>query len=489
VPRSLYARLALVLLLLLASVGLLQVTLTFSTTQAFLDELTQRFNQDLARELLVRRAMPDDRPLEHDEAVALFTHYMHINPAIEIYLLDAEGKILAFEAPQKRIKRERVDVGPIRDFLAERPMLPILGDDPRHTERRKSFSAAAIPRKGPTAQYLYVILGGEAWDDVAHLMTGSWFYRTTTLTLLIGLGVSLLAGLSLFALLTRRLRRLDRRMGAFEEADFRRFTPCAERRPEHARDEIDRLGHTFDAMAARIIEQMAALERKETLRRNLVANVSHDLRTPITALQGYLESLLLKRQQLADDELERRLAVAFRQSQRLGELVGELFQLAKLEARESVAQREPLLLPELAQDVLAKFLPEIENRGVRLDFHVVPGLPVTLGDPALLDRLFDNLLRNALDHLPDGGQLQLDFYPEGGRVVSAIANDGANIPAEQLEHLFERFYQAPERRGGGGAGLGLAIVRNIVELHGGEISVTSSADELTRFQIRWPAVN
>lgn len=486
--RSLYGKLATVLILLLVTLGIGYGLFSLYATQLFLQEVNQRFNRDLARQLLVQQNMAGGEVLHESEIKQLFSYYMHINPAIEIYLLDTEGKILAFEAPQMKIKRERVSLEPIKRFLSGDMAYPILGDDPRSNTRRKIFSAAAYPFQGPPQQYLYVVLGGEDYENVQALMQESYFLQVSTLAVLTSVVVGLLVGLFMFNQLTRRLHRLSRAISRFRDSGFKRHQPYRGIDSPHFRDEIDSLGETYNAMAARIIEQMQALESKDTLRRNLIANVSHDLRTPLASLQGYIETLQLKTGELNVEQRRHYLDIAHQQSQRLTHLVAELFELSKLDANETHPQLEPVALGELVMDVVQKYRLQCEENQIRLDVRIPTGLPFVHADIAQLDRVLENLLGNAITHTPEKGIIRIELVTGAGGVRLSICNSGKGIQKEDLPHVFERFYQAPEKRHGRGAGLGLAIAKRMLELHGTNIAVISAPGEETCFSFTLKAI-
>lgn len=489
--KTLYGKLALALVGLLSLLGVVYGAFNLYSSQLFLQELNQRFNRDLARQLLVQRDLASGTWLDKEAIADLFSYYMHINPAIEIYLLDTEGKILAFEAPQMQIKRERVDLEPIRRFLSGEEAYPILGDDPRDTSSLKTFSAAAIPMQGPPRQYLYVVLSGEDYDSLRALLQDSYFLQVSTLAVAGSILFGLFAGLFVFNLLTRRLHRLTTVMEAFRGSNFQKHSPYAGGRDAaeliRRGDEIDALGGTFDQMAETLIEQMQALEDKDRLRRNLVANVSHDLRTPLAALQGYLETLLLKTEELPVEKRREYLSTAFKQSERLTQLVGELFELSRLDAAETRPQLEPLALGELAHDVAQKVQLEAEAQQLAFHMAIPPDLPLVQADIKMLNRVLENLLANALAHTPEGGEVRLSLRQVAAGVEVAVTNSGPPIAADDLPHVFERFYQAPHRRSGSGAGLGLAIVKRILELHGAAIEVASDSERGTRFSFTLPA--
>jgi signal transduction histidine kinase len=485
--KSLYAKLALVLVLLLTTLGFGYALFSLYAGQLFLQEVNQRLNRDLARQLLVQQGFTGDEPLQAESISQLFAYYMHINPAIEIYLLDRDGTILAFEAPQMKVKRKRVALEPIERFLSGRIAYPLLGDDPRSEDGEKIFSAAAYPSSGEAEQYLYVVLGGEDYDTTKALLEDSYFLRISLTAVAATAVFGLLVGLFLFNLLTRRLDHLAQLMTRFRRSGFRDHQHYRGTNRPALRDEIDALGESYNAMAVKIREQMEALEAKDALRRNLVANVSHDLRTPLASLQGYLETLLLKSAELPLEQRRHYLGIAHQQSERLGKLISDLFDLSKLDARENPPECEAIAPGELAMDVVQKFRLQAAERAVKLDALIPVELPFIVADIALLERVLVNLVQNALDHTPDGGEIRIELAAGAEGVDMAVCNSGPAIAAGDIPHLFERFYQAPERRSGG-AGLGLAIVKRILELHGSEIRVESGAETCFRFALqRWNA--
>jgi len=480
--KTLYGKLATVLVLLLVTLGIGYGLFSLYANQLFLQEVNQRFNRDLARQLLVQQNLVQGDELHKEEIKKIFSYYMHINPAIEIYLLDTEGNILAYEAPQMRIKRDKVDLKPIKELLSGDTAYPILGDDPRDKSRQKIFSAAAYPFNGPPRQYLYVVLGGEAYDTVKALLQDSYFAQVSIIAVVASVVFGLLLGLFMFNLLTRRLFRLSRLIEQFRDSDFRRHLPYHGTQRPGLHDEIDTLGETYNAMAERIIEQMDALEEKDSLRRNLIANVSHDLRTPLASLQGYIETLQMKTAEFTAEQRRHYLDIAHQQSQRLTHLVGELFELSKLDAREAEPELEPVMLSELVMDVVQKYRLQADNNRVTIETRIPEGLPFVHADIALLDRVLENLLGNALDHTPEDGTIRIELSTEKQGVQLSLCNSGLGIGEEELAHVFERFYQTPEKRHGRGAGLGLAIVKRILELHHSEISVESSTEGPTCFR-------
>jgi signal transduction histidine kinase len=413
---------------------------------------------------------------------------MVINPSIEIYLLSPDGTILSYSADPARVKRRRVSLAPIHAFLEGAGDLPLLGDDPRSHDRRKAFSVTPVPSAEDLQGYLYVVLRGEEFDSIEQMIRGNLLLHLSAWAVAGSLGLGLVAGLLLLHLLTRRLHRLARLMGGFRDSGFTAHVPYAPPPAGGRRgDEVDELGLTFDQMAARIMAQLDELRETDGRRREMVAQVSHDLRTPLASLHGYLETLQLKGGTLSEAERTEFLQIALQHSERLTRLVAELFELAKLDAKETQPQREPFAPAELVQDVLQKYQLRAARQGIRLLMDPAENLPLVHADIALIERVLENLLDNAIGHTPPAGTVRVSLRRDGDRVAVTVADTGCGIPAADLPRVFDRFYQADNRhRGGTHAGLGLAIVKRILELHGGAIRVASVLGEGTTFVFSLP---
>jgi signal transduction histidine kinase len=486
--NSLYGRLALGLVALVILMGAVNLVILLHAGRLYQQELNQQLNRTLAANLISENKLQvEDGRFDPAALKQIFHTYMVINPAIEVYLLDANGRILAFSAPAEKVKREQVDITSIRAFLRASDHLPIVGDDPRDSARRKVFSAAPIGPVDHPHGYLYVVLAGEQLDSVAAMLRDSYILRASLYVVIGAALFGVLAGLWLLFWITRRLRRLDRAMESFSANDFTYLPPLAEFDTD-SQDELGRLGRSFKSMAERITEQVGTLKQTDALRRELVANVSHDLRTPIASLQGYLETLLMKADKLGSEERNQYLQIAMRHSKRLGALVTELFELAKLESGHTQLHREAFAPGEFVQDVVLKYQLPAQEAGIHIEADIPPDLPFIDADIAMIERVLDNLLDNAVRHTPVGGTVKVTLAADAGQVNVQVADTGDGIPPEELPRLFDRFYQVKksQREVGDGVGLGLAIVKRILELHSVSISVSSKLCTGTRFTFWLP---
>lgn len=331
----------------------------------------------------------------------------------------------------------------------------------------------------------FIAVGGLLVVATQAMFEPARLLELSTDVMLASLVFSLLAALCVFQLFTRRLKRLADAVDAYyRRGDFR--VPLALPEADARGDEIERLAAHVQGMSARIADQLGELERVATRRRDLLANVSHDLRTPLASMQGYLEILLLRRGELCEAEERNYLEVAAKHSERLGRLVGDLFQLTKLEAEDVQPQRERFPLGELVQDVAQKFALDAAQRRLALQAACGAAMPLVEADIGMVERVLENLVENALRHTPEGGRVTLVLGLQDGRAQVAVSDTGVGIPADEIDKVFDRFYRADRTGARHHAGLGLAIARLMVQLHGGQLRVHSRPGQGTTFSFDLP---
>jgi signal transduction histidine kinase len=465
--NTLHSRLALALALLLLVFGGALYFITRHAGELYHEEITQRLSGNVA--MYIRDHLPlTDAAGAPDPAGmrALFRMLMVVNPNVEAYLLDERGQIHGHAQPDAKLLRRSVGLAPIRAFLAG-ARLPLRADDPKSADATRIFSVAPLKRNGAVTGYVYVVLTGEDQRNLAEQLASGYSLAALGGMLGSALLLAMLVGFGLFFVLTRPLRALTTEVGALAGTDTQAAAPPA-------RDEIGRLTQAFHAMATRIGEQIRTIQHKDKQRRDMVMAVSHDLRTPLTSLRGYLDLLERKLDTLPEADRLRYVGVAARQSRKLCRLSDELFQLAKLECDEVQANVEPFPLLDLIQDVVQKFELIAKNRGVSLIADVQPEASQVRADIGLIERVLVNLLDNALRHTPQGGSVHIRAGRDGSRVSVRVADTGEGIAPEALPRLFDRDYLAarrdPTRPWGG---LGLAIARRILRLHDSDMLVES----------------
>lgn len=494
--RTLYSKLVITLLaivLTLAGIGF--YSLRYSS-EMYQHEAKQKLNKTLAKSIVSEEPLLQNQIVNKSGLESVFHMLMVINPSIEMYLLNTKGELVDYDAPEDKIKRRKINLAPINLFLKEDAVYPIMADDPRHLTRKKVFSAARIPEKGKLEGYLYIVLGGENYQTIVAQIKDSYILTNSIISLGLMFVFVLIVGLGIFALLTRRLQRLTNVIKNYSGIGSVLSSEIRYPIRKSNGDEVEELGTQFNDMADRLDDQILKLKSNDSQRRELIANVSHDLRTPLATLQGYIETLAIKNT-ASEEERKEYLDIAFSQSKRLSTLVDELFELAKLDSCESIVYAEPFSLGELMFDVGQKFQLRAEEKNITLKVRCDDSSTWVHADIGMIQRVLENLIENALRHTQVGGKITIGFTARGNQVQVRVADNGHGIPQDELEHIFDRFYRVDKSRtnahddaenvvsitklAGQSSGLGLAITKRIVELHGSKIKVQSVVNKGTEF--------
>ena len=484
--KSLFSKIILVLLVLFGISGVFMIVTTMTSTEMYQQDVNQKLNKDVARNIVNELPLVKDGELNRRTIEQLFHQLMIFNPSIEIYLLGTQGEILSYSAPEDKVKRKRINLEPIQQFLSGAARFPFKGDDPRNAGNQKVFTAEPIYQDGKLQGYLYVILGGEEYDHIIGKLQGSYILNVSTWIIVAGILLSVFTGIIIFAWLTRRLRRLSNAMQLFKQGENVDMLSQFFSDGQSSHDEIGQLQRTFQEMAIQINHQLEQLKTTDKLRRELVANVSHDLRTPMATLQAYTETLLLKDDDLSSQERRDYLKTIMIHCNQLNKLVKELFELAKLDAEETRVVKEAFNPLELIQDVMQKFRLCAEEKGVQLIANFTEDVPYVYADIGLIERVLENLLENALRFTPGGGSIVIKLESGDRQLTIKVSDTGFGIPREELPFIFERFYQANKNRSRvtEGSGLGLSISKRILELHDSDIEVNSQVNNGTTFSFK-----
>jgi signal transduction histidine kinase len=481
-----YVKLSSLFLILLITMGAVQVFITVKITEKRQAEADQWVNRRLAA-AMVTEIEPYVNQNNIDENIGAIIHYMMVlNPAIEIYILDRGGNILAFfSEPGKQIRQFSVDTEPIEKFLLGTESIPIFGDDPCNPSIRKHFSAARIDIGQEQTGYLYIVLRSSVYDQTMGTLKEKYFASALMRGLLLSLIFVGIIGLILFGFLTRRIQNVSRSVKEFENGRY------DQRITVKARDEIGNLANTFNHMADTIAKNMDNLKQTDRLRRELIANVSHDLRSPLASIQGYIETILMKKETLPSEKLHGYLETILADAKQLNRLVEELFELSKLDAKQIDPQLETFSLTELLQDVSMKFKSQAEKLNIQLSADLPKQLYFVHADIGMIERVLSNLIENAINFTPERGMVQLSVHRNNGQLRVCVSDTGKGIPPEDLPHIFDRFFRGDSSRSGTnrGSGLGLAISQKIMELHQSSITVESKPMEGSVFEFELPCVD
>ncbi len=479
--RSFYARIALVFAVIVLTLGGLLGWAGYSQAKQHQHRILQQVNLGLASHIATQPIFT----FSNGSVAAnprLFDQLTAVNPNIEVYLLDANGVVVQSSSKAAHLPQWRVSLEPVLQLIDGAP-LPILGDNPQHLDGNEIFSAAPIKDADGVRGYVYIVLLNDMYRDMVASSWQQYMLRSGVWIFTLAVLVALIVGFAAFYAVTRRLQRTIRDINTFA-VDSQSI--AATTAGNYRGDEIDRLGIAFSSMRQRLDTQMQELRRQDELRRELVANVSHDLRTPLTSMQGYLETMLRMDDSLERDERRQYLQVAVRQSIKVSRLAQQLFELAKLECEETQPQLEHFSISELMQDIAQKFALSAEQKSIHLDTKVDAESMFVYGDIGMIERVITNLIDNAIRHTPQHGEVRLEAKSRSEGVEIRISDTGQGISAEYLPGLLERGSPLRKMAAQRSGGLGLLIANRMLSLHGSAIRAASRLGEGTSISFILP---
>ena len=431
-------------------------------------------------------------------------------PDTQLYLLGLDGAVLSASGSARNEPDFRVALAPVLEAIGRPDAAYVMGDDP---ERMDADAIVAVqPVRHATMQasdavvgYLYVVLHTSEAPSIEP-KDGRWaalrmsFGRPALGLIAAIVAVTTLGAVLIIVSVTRPLRRLTDAVASISQRGLDAGLADAPHTalPPVTRDEFGQLTRAFEMMLATLRKQWSELRRLDHFRREGVSNLSHDLRSPLTATAACLETLDTRwatDAAAASVEDRRLVEIALRNTRNAARLVQSLGDLAKLDEPEFVLHAEVVDLGELLGDIAIRFAERAAKQSIELVAeHATDEMrapPFAAVDIELFERAVANLVDNALKFCPRGARIVLAAQVRGSRVDVSVADTGPGIAPTDLPHLFDRFYQSRQSvapaTGEGGKGLGLAIVKRIAELHNGAVSVASAPGEGTKVTLSLPA--
>ncbi|MCF8371493.1 MAG: HAMP domain-containing histidine kinase [Bacteroidales bacterium] len=443
-------------------------------------EVNQKLNHLLAKNT-VDVIKPDfSNGQVHQEALNDIMHSMMvINPSVEVYLLDPEGKILSYVAPEKVVKLKEVSLVPIHQFLSNPGDKIIFGDDPRNPGEKKIFSAAEVIESGQLTGYVYIVLASQEYVSTSQMVIGSYILNISIRSIITILLISAILGLVAIWYITKKLNLIIKGIKEFRAGEH------SSRITVKSDSELDSIGLAFNEMADEIEKNIKELKGIDELRKELISNISHDLRTPVASIQGYAETLILKAGNINNEEQKKYLEIIYNSCERLKVQVNELFELSKLQTNQVELKPEAFSIAELVSDVANKYRILSQKRGISINTFISKDTPAVIADISLIDRVLQNLIDNAVKFCRENDFINIELETsDPDKVKISIADTGMGISQEELPSIFERYYKGKSYQES--TGLGLAIVKKIMDLHETEIKVKSQPGVGTTFTFELP---
>jgi signal transduction histidine kinase len=406
-PFAIFRRIYLVVFLLIAVLGVCFIAVTYVATTSFYAASTQLLNKDVAAHIAKFTSPYGREGFDRVKADSVFYEAMVISPSAEVYFLDTSGRVIYFHGDTAEIRDWRVDTEALKRYLEAGGARYVSGSDPRDPKNRKIFSAAAVEGDNGRLGYIYVILGNQQYRSVSQMLVASRVTPAALGAVIFILVVSLL----ITALYIRRFRR--------------RYE---------------------------LIEKINRVEASEKERRDFMTNMAHDLRTPLAIARGYAETLQLKRGELEEGEQREYVDLVLAKISQVEKMVGQVFELSKMESANFELHREPFVFSEVLQEVL-------RGKGQIECVNGTDGAWVN-ADISMMERVLQNLVVNAMAYTRDGGKIVVALRRDADSLLFEISNEGPALSTDILQWFNHMEPVSPRK-----PAIGLSIVRLALGMH------------------------
>lgn len=450
--------------------------ISFNTAQQYNEEANQQLHKGLAQFTADHvNTFNEQGEVDTLGIQSIMNAMMIINPDVEVYLLDKLGSLITYVAPYKKIIREKVDLKPIQSFIAAEGNLCVKGDDPRSTTEKKVFSAAPILENGEPIAYYYIILASQERASIFDQYTSNMALGLGGKLLLFSLGISFLLGLLFIWYNTRNLRPILETMEAFSKGEY------SARIPE-SKGQFQILGQNYNKMAGQIEQNIDKIKSIDQFRKELIANISHDIRTPLTVINGYAEMMSMKGDELSLADRNKYLFHIHESSNRASGLLNQLIDLSKLENDQMEVNKEPFSIDELVSDLVDRYEIILDEKKIGIKLDRANQLPLAFGDISLMERVVQNLLDNAIKYSPDNSEIIIRLEQKAEDILFSISDQGIGMNENEMTKIFDRYKRLnPNPTDNKSMGLGLAIAKKVLELHSTSLHVRSKLNEGTTF--------
>jgi signal transduction histidine kinase len=479
---TIFRRFAIIIFSLITVLGLLFIIITYLATTYYHQASTQLLNKEVAAHIAEFTSPFTPSGIDKRKADSVFKSAMVLSPSAEVYFLDTSGKVIYYEPSEKQVRVWNIPLPPIRTYIAAKGEKYIRNTDPRDPDHSKIFSAAEVYETKKSLGYIYVILGSEKSKGITDLIFGSHILNLAIRAFVIIILLSFVLSFIYLKRIRRNFQQMISVLERFESGDY------AARFNLKKQGELEPVTSAFNKMADLLSTAISKLTKSEKERKNFIATISHDLRTPLSIARGYTETLLLKREKgdVTAEEQERYSQLIYSKMLQIENMVKQLFELSRMDAVEFKPFKEPFVLAEIVQEAITTFQliaseKKISLKCVQCLYHVWIN-----ADISMLERVVQNLIENALKNTPEGGYIKTLMIAEGNELIFKIENNGPPLSHDLIQWInqFRNVDMLLEKRPQK-SGLGLVIVQRILHLHGAALNA-HVADGINTFSFRLP---
>lgn len=478
---TIFRNISILVFALISGLCLLFMVITYLSTKNFHEASTQLLNKDVAAHIAEFTSPYTNDGINKRKADSVFQDAMVISPSAEVYFLDTTGKVIAYHPNENKVKLELLPLIDIKKLIDAKGEKYIKGPDPRDPENPKIFSAAEVKRKTKSLGYIYVILGSN--KNVTNMLYSSFFG-----SLLIKVFCAILIISIIFSLLyLRQIRRSFNRMIAvlerFQNGDLQARFDVKQN------DELAPVTQAFNKMADLLVYNIDRLTKSEKERKDFIANISHDLRTPLSIARGYTETLLMKNEkQVTPGQQEEFLQLVHKKLRQVEHMVKQLFDLSKMESAEFVPKKEPFIFSEIVQEIIHASSANAAEKNIHIDCSNCESTSWIFADVGMMERVIQNLLINAIKYTPENGSIKVSVVKEDFELTFKIENSGEILNPQLLEWINTSDETNPAHNRPAKSGIGLVIVKKILHLHQYSFKAEAIAGTGNRFTIVMPVL-
>ena len=479
---TIFSRFAIVIFLITTILGSLFIVITYFATSYYHEASTELLNKDVAWHIAKFTSPFTASGLSKDKADSVFQNAMVLSPSAEVYFLNTEGRVLYYHADEKDIKEWNINLEPVTKYIAAKGQKYLKGIDPRDPEIKKIFSAAEVYDSSKKLGYIYVILDSRRSENMIELLFGSHIVRLAIQAFVIIILLSLIFTLIYLKRTSKNFEQMISVLEKFEAGDYNaRFN-------EKRRDELQPVTHAFNKMANLLSANIAKVTNSEQERKNFIASISHDLRTPLSIARGYIETWMLQKENtnFSLEQQEQYSQLIYGKVLQIEHMVKQLFELSKIEAIEFQPSKEPFVFSEIVQELIGTFQLSAKEKQINLTCAECLNHVWINADVSMMERVVQNLADNALKNTPAGGSIQVAVTTEKNEVIFSIMNEGKPLSGELVQWInnFE-FNKSLVGNRPQKAGLGLLIVQKILQLHQASLKHTVE-NGMNNFSFRLP---
>ncbi|MFA6084708.1 histidine kinase dimerization/phospho-acceptor domain-containing protein [Mucilaginibacter sp.] len=453
---GIFSRLGLLIFIVITTLGVLFVVVTYNATSDYYQASTQLLNKDIAGHIAKLSEPYSKEGIDHNKADSVFNSTMIISPNTEVYFLDTMGNVKYYYAPDSLIKERKVPVDKIETYLSDNLHL-IKNADPRDPGTPKIFSAAPVNFHDQKVGYIYVILAGMEYRSVAEFVFKSQIGGWATKMFFIIILATVVFSFFYTSRLQKRYNHVIHILDQFRDGNLNvRFTIGE-------KDEFFPIADAFNKMVAMLDDNFTKLKLLEGERRIFLANISHDLRTPLAVARGYTETLLIDGS-ISRPEQESHLEMALNKMMQVEKLVLQLFELSRMESVDFTPQKEPFVFSEVLQEIIRGTELQARSKTIRIDCENCEDSTLIDADISMMERVLQNLLENALKYTDENGYIRIALSRETGHLIMRIENSGALLSLQLSDWINDDTGEDTIKRPRE-AGLGLALVKRMLRLH------------------------